>query len=143
MKAFWLDDHGAIDGDTLRAEGVHHDHHDVGAHDAPLAALMREHRYVERDQVELRPTTPDLDALLAKFDREHTHDEDEVRYVLEGEAIFDIRSRDDRWMRVVVSEGDLIVVPKQRHHRFELGATRTVRAVRLFQDRKGWVPKYR
>ncbi|UJR79423.1 1,2-dihydroxy-3-keto-5-methylthiopentene dioxygenase [Sandaracinus amylolyticus] len=143
MKAFWLDDHTAIDGDTLRAEGVHHDHHEVGAHDGPLAALMRAQGYVERDEVELRPTTPELDVLLAKFDREHTHDEDEVRFVLEGEAVFDIRSRDDRWMRVVVREGDLIVVPKDRNHRFELTETRTVRAVRLFRDRKGWVPRYR
>ncbi|MBW1762327.1 MAG: hypothetical protein JRJ24_12010 [Deltaproteobacteria bacterium] len=29
-----------------------------------------------------------------------------------------IRSRDDQWMRVLVESGDLIVVPKDRYHRF-------------------------
>lgn len=143
MRAFWRDDLSAIDGDTLRAEGVHHDHLAIGAHDAALEALMQANGYVERDEVELRPTTPELDVLLARFDREHTHDEDEVRFVLEGEAIFDIRSRHDRWMRVVVERGDLVVVPRERNHRFELTELRTVRCVRLFQDRAGWLPRYR
>lgn len=143
MKAFWLDDSAEIGSETLRAEGVHHERLEVGAHDAPLDALMRANGYVERDEVELRPTTEGLDAICAKFDREHTHDEDEVRFVLEGEGIFDIRSRDDRWMRVVVGVGDLIVVPKDRNHRFLLTDARTIRCVRLFQDRSGWVPRYR
>ena len=156
MRAFWLDRDeaidtaidDAIDDARLRAEGVHHERLAIGAHDAPLEALMRANGYVERDEIALRPTTEGLDAICAKFDREHTHDEDEVRFVLEGEGIFDIRSRDDRsrgdrWMRVVVGEGDLIVVPKDRHHRFLLTDARTIRCVRLFQDRKGWVPHYR
>ena len=63
--------------------------------------------------------------------------------MLEGEGIFDIRSRDDRWMRVKVEEGDLIVVPAKRYHRFELTETKTIRCVRLFQDQSGWVPVYR
>ena len=58
-----------------------------------------------------------------------------MRFVLEGEGIFDIRSRDDRWMRVVVEQGDLIVVPKDRHHRFMLTETKTIRCVRLFRTR--------
>jgi 1,2-dihydroxy-3-keto-5-methylthiopentene dioxygenase len=66
-----------------------------------------------------------------------------VRFVLEGEGIFDIRSRDDRWMRVVVERGDLIVVPKDRHHRFMLTEHKTIRCVRLFQDKSGWTPHYR
>jgi len=64
-------------------------------------------------------------------------------FVLEGEGIFDIRSKGDRWMRVKVEAGDLIVVPKERYHRFELTETKTIRCVRLFQDASGWVPEYR
>ncbi|GAB4215715.1 MAG: hypothetical protein OHK0013_41520 [Sandaracinaceae bacterium] len=63
--------------------------------------------------------------------------------MLEGAGIFDIRSRDDRWMRIEVGPGDLIVVPKGRHHRFFLTASRTIRALRLFEDQAGWVPHYR
>lgn len=63
--------------------------------------------------------------------------------MLEGAGVFDIRSSDDRWMRVVVEPGDLLVVPARRYHRFELTEARTIRCVRLFQDMSGWVPHYR
>ena len=36
--------------------------------------------YVTADVIDVTPATPDLDAMLAKFSREHWHDEDEVRY---------------------------------------------------------------
>jgi 1,2-dihydroxy-3-keto-5-methylthiopentene dioxygenase len=143
MKACWLDDGMPLEGVRLRDEGVHHDHLEIGAHEAPLAALMHARGYIERDEIALSPATEGLDAICARFDREHLHDEDEVRFVLEGEGVFDIRSRDDRWMRVEVGAGDLIVVPAARHHRFSLTDRRAIRCVRLFQDRAGWVPRYR
>jgi 1,2-dihydroxy-3-keto-5-methylthiopentene dioxygenase len=98
---------------------------------------------VEQDQVALAPSTPNLEAICAKFVDEHFHDDDEVRFVLEGEGIFDIRSHDDRWMRVLVQRGDLIIVPKDRHHRFMLTGSKNIRCVRLFKDSSGWVPHYR
>ncbi len=113
------------------------------AWEAPLRAFAAARGYVSQDLVALSPTTPNLDALGAKFAAEHHHDDDEVRFVLEGEGIFDIRSHDDRWMRVVVHPGDLIVVPKGRHHRFFLTEQRCIRCVRLFMDAAGWVPVYR
>lgn len=143
MRAFTLDDERPLDAAALAAEGIHTETLPVGAHDPAIAALMARGGYVERDEVAMRPATPDLAAIEARFSAEHLHDEDEVRFVLEGEGIFDIRSRDDRWMRIVVRPGDLIVVPKDRHHRFLLTAEKTIRCVRLFQDRKGWVPHYR
>ncbi len=145
MHARWLDRDEAIDADTLRAEGVLYERlsTDPYAYRAPIDTLKARAGYVEEDQVELRPDTPSLDAICAKFVDEHLHTEDEVRFVLEGEGVFDIRSREDRWMRVTVEEGDLIVVPKDRHHRFFLTDRKTIRCVRLFQDKSGWVPHYR
>jgi 1,2-dihydroxy-3-keto-5-methylthiopentene dioxygenase len=46
-------------------------------------------------------------------------------------------------MRVTVEPGDLLVVPKDRHHRFFLTDSKQIRCVRLFQDSAGWVPHYR
>lgn len=145
MRAHWLEEGGAIDAATLDAQGVHYQALplDEAGYQAPLDALKSARGYVEQDVVALQPDTPNLDTICAKFDREHTHDDDEVRFVLDGAGIFDIRSHDDRWMRVVVEAGDLIVVPKDRNHRFLLTDAKHIRCVRLFKDTSGWVPHYR
>jgi 1,2-dihydroxy-3-keto-5-methylthiopentene dioxygenase len=44
---------------------------------------------------------------------------------------------------VQVEKGDLIVVPKDRNHRFMLTERKAIRCVRLFKDAAGWVPHYR
>ena len=146
MKAHWLDsDQGAIAEAELLKQGITYQLLDTreAAYRAAVDAVKTDRGYIEEDIVELAPTTPNLDTICAKFVDEHHHDEDEVRFVLEGEGIFDIRSNDDRWMRVVVERGDLIVVPKGRHHRFLLTDSKHIRCVRLFRDRSGWIPHYR
>jgi 1,2-dihydroxy-3-keto-5-methylthiopentene dioxygenase len=116
---------------------------DPVAYQPPLDRLKAERGYVEQDIIALSPDTPNLEALCAKFIDEHLHTDDEVRYVLEGEGIFDLRSKDDRWMRVTVEQGDLLVVPANLHHRFMLTDRKQIRCVRLFKDSAGWVPHYR
>ena len=145
MKAHWLDSGGDISPATLGKNDVFYTRIDTAPERcrAPLDDVKRERGYIEEDVVELGPSTPNLDAVCAKFIDEHFHDDDEVRFVLEGEGIFDIRSLDDRWMRVEVHPGDLIIVPKDRHHRFLLTDKRSIRCVRLFKDRSGWTPHYR
>lgn len=148
MKANWLD--GETIGDeisveTLRTNGVLYEQLPLepSAYQEPLDRLKSEQGYIEQDEVQLSPETPELEQICARFVDEHYHDEDEVRFVLEGAGIFDIRSEDDRWMRVEVQQGDLIVVPKDRYHRFFLTDDKHIRCVRLFQDKSGWVPHYR
>ncbi len=143
MKATWLDDGSAISRETLAREGVLNEALPLDGYQPRMDALANEHGYTTQDEVALRPEMENLAAICKKFDDEHMHDEDEVRFVLEGEGVFDIRSGSDRMMRVVVEAGDLIVVPKGRYHRFELTEKRLIHCVRLFQDASGWVPKYR
>lgn len=148
MQLAWIEpqaDYPTLDVDHLRRNGVLYERLEL-ADDAYLAALdqlQAERGYIEQDVVELQPETPNLDAICAKFADEHLHTDDEVRFVLDGAGVFDIRDDDDRWMRVTVEPGDLIVVPKGRYHRFYLTNSKQIRCVRLFQDRAGWVPQYR
>ena len=146
MKVEWLDDpQKPCTLYDLEAVGVFHERLDLdpNAFQPTLDVLARERGYVEQDQVQLAPDTPKLDEICAKFKDEHLHTDDEVRFVLEGEGIFDIRSLDDRWMRVTVTQGDLIVVPANLYHRFCLTERKQIRCVRLFKDTSGWVPVYR
>ena len=145
MQAIHLSTNQPLSAEELRAEGVLYQQLslDEAEYQPVLDALRAEHGYIEQDLIALRPDTPKLDQMLAKFDSEHLHSEDEVRFILEGQGIFDIRSGDDRFIRVKVEAGDLIIVPKERYHRFELTETKTITAVRLFQNQSGWVPQYR
>ena len=148
MQLAWLepqDDFPTLDVAHLQSAGVHYQALELEgeAYQSELDVLKRERGYIEQDVIELRPDTENLDAICAKFKDEHLHTDDEVRFVLKGEGIFDIRDNDDRWMRVTVEAGDLIVVPKDRHHRFFLTDSKQIRCVRLFQDSSGWVPHYR
>jgi 1,2-dihydroxy-3-keto-5-methylthiopentene dioxygenase len=147
MKAFYLDNQELISAASLLAQDVwtahwpSDDNHPTTAQ--ALAQLRQQGGYTTKDIIELTPHTPNLEGVMKKFDGEHCHSEDEVRFVLAGSGVFDIRDRGDRMMRVVVEEGDAIVVPQGRYHRFELTASRHIRCVRLFQNQAGWVPDYR
>lgn len=145
MRAHWIERGRELTPAELDAEGIHHARLPIepANYQGPLDALKRDRGYIEQDIVALAPDTPNLDAICAKFVDEHSHDEDEVRFVLSGEGIFDIRSHADAWMRVHVQAGDLIVVPKDRFHRFMLTDDKHIRCVRLFRDAGGWVPRYR
>src|SRR6185503_11383032 len=48
--------------------------------------------YVTADVIDVTPATPGLDAMLAKFNIEHWHDEDEVRFIVRGRGLFHIHA---------------------------------------------------
>jgi 1,2-dihydroxy-3-keto-5-methylthiopentene dioxygenase len=78
----------------------------------------------------------------ARFNREHWHDEDEVRFIIEGRGLFHVHPANGPVFAIEVEAGDLIRVPRGTHHWFDLCADRRIRAIRLFQDPSGWTPHY-
>jgi 1,2-dihydroxy-3-keto-5-methylthiopentene dioxygenase len=98
--------------------------------------------YVTADVINVNPATPGLDAMLAKFNREHWHDEDEVRFIVHGTGLFHIHPKNAPVVAIQVQAGDLIRVPRGTLHWFDLCSDREIRAIRLFQDPSGWTPTY-
>jgi 1,2-dihydroxy-3-keto-5-methylthiopentene dioxygenase len=98
--------------------------------------------YVTADVIDVNAATPGLEAMLARFNSEHWHDEDEVRLIVEGRGLFHINPRTGPVFAIEVEAGDLIRVPRGTHHWFDLCADRRIRAIRLFQDPSGWTPHY-
>ena len=98
--------------------------------------------YVTADVIDVKPETPGLDAMLARFSREHWHDEDEVRMIVEGRGLFHIHPPGGPVFALEVEPGDLIRVPRGTHHWFDLCSDKRIQAVRLFQDPSGWTPHY-
>ena len=114
----------------------------LAAYAAEIDRLKAAGGYVTADVIDVSPQTPNLDAMLAKFRKEHWHDEDEVRFILRGRGVFHIHPQDAPVMAIEVGPADLIRVPRGTHHWFDLCSERDIRAIRLFQDVSGWTPRY-
>ena len=143
MKAVWLDSKNELTSQELKSEGIFTERFSVENYQAGLDGIKKNWGYHSQDLVELSPETPNLETICAKFDKEHLHTDDEVRFVVEGEGYFDIRSKADRWMHVFVGPGDFILVPADRHHLFYLTEKKHIRCVRLFKENPSWTPVYR
>ena len=98
--------------------------------------------YQTADVVTLYPDTPNLDTMLAKFDKKHLHSDDEVRFVVQGRGVFTLFPASGEVIDAELHPGDFITVPKDYKHHFVLCADRQITAIRLFTDAAGWVAKY-
>ncbi len=114
----------------------------LAAYKDKVAELSARGGYTAADVIDVKPDTPNLDVMLAKFSREHWHDEDEVRFIVAGRGIFHIHQPSAPVFVIEVEAGDLIRVPRGTLHWFDLCADRRIRAIRLFQDPSGWTPHY-
>ena len=112
------------------------------AYSSEIESLKSRGGYTTADVIDIDSNTPDLEGMLAKFRKEHFHDEDEVRFTIEGRGVFHINPQNGPVVSVEVSEGDLLRVPKGTHHWFDLCQDRRIRAIRLFQNKSGWTPYY-
>lgn len=135
-------DYERWDTDGLRVGEDASDEEILEAYSDEIEQLKESGGYVTSDVINVSPETPGLDEMLAKFNKEHWHDEDEVRYIVKGHGLFHIAPEDGSVVAIEMEAGDLIRVPRGTRHWFDLCADRTVRAIRLFQDPSGWTPHY-
>lgn len=98
--------------------------------------------YASRDLIVLHPGVPNLDGLLAKFTPAHTHADDEVRYIVDGEGVFGFTLPDGAQVELTVHPEEFINVPAGTEHWFHLTDARRIKAVRYFIGTAGWVPEY-
>jgi 1,2-dihydroxy-3-keto-5-methylthiopentene dioxygenase len=143
--------------DFLLPHGIHYDRWPVAgridrdasqeeilaAYEPEVAALKERSGYIIADVVNITPDIPNLQEMLDKFNKEHRHAEDEVRFIVKGRGIFYIHPENgDPVYSIEVEEGDLINVPAGTKHWFDLCADRSIRAIRLFKEKAGWTPLY-
>jgi 1,2-dihydroxy-3-keto-5-methylthiopentene dioxygenase len=110
--------------------------------DCYFEQLQQSSGYTSRDLIVLHPEVPNLDTMLQKFDKVHTHADDEVRYIVAGEGIFGFVRPDGSQVELTVQPQEYINVPAGTEHWFYLTPARCVKAVRYFCGTGGWVPEY-
>lgn len=114
----------------------------LAAYAAEIDELKRRGGYVTADVINVTPATPKLDEMLDRFNKEHRHADDEVRFIVKGHGIFHIHPDDGLVFSIQMEAGDMINVPAGTRHWFDLCGDRTIRAIRLFKDPSGWTPLY-
>lgn len=141
--------------DRLRTIGVRFEQWQpdapVKAGDSPEAILMAYQRDIDRivdeagfvtvDVISVDRHNPDKDALRQKFLSEHRHTEDEVRFFVSGCGLFYLHLA-GKVYSVLCEKGDLLSVPANTQHWFDLGAEPDLAAIRFFNNPEGWVAHY-
>ena len=113
----------------------------TGEDDALLSKIKQERGYSYTDIVHVCPEKlPEYETKIKNFYREHIHYDEEIRYIMEGTGYFDVRDIDDRWIRISLEAGDMIILPEGMYHRFTCTASNYAKAMRLFVGEPVWTP---
>ncbi|GAA4414971.1 acireductone dioxygenase [Actinokineospora soli] len=116
----------------------------LAAYRSEVDRVSAEGPYPLVDVVRLVPDDTDpewpakAEVARTKFLDEHTHDEDEVRFFVEGQGCFYLHLG-DKVYAVVCTAGDLMSVPAGTTHWFDMGTRPHFCAIRFFQAPDGWV----
>jgi 1,2-dihydroxy-3-keto-5-methylthiopentene dioxygenase len=120
----------------------------LAAYNSDVTRLNELEGFTTVDVVRMRRTS-ETDAEWAekvtggrnKFLAEHTHDDDEVRFFVEGSGAFYLRANNKVHI-VVCQAGDLLGFPAGMTHWFDMGTNPGFCAIRFFHDPNGWVGNF-
>lgn len=110
----------------------------LAAYESDVSRIMKEGGYRSVDVVRVKPDNPNREELRQKFLAEHTHDDDEVRFFVDGAGAFYLR-KEGKVYRVICERNDLISVPAGITHWFDTGPAPDFCAIRIFTTPEGWV----
>jgi 1,2-dihydroxy-3-keto-5-methylthiopentene dioxygenase len=113
----------------------------LAAYRPAIKRLQAEGGYHTVDCIHMRPDHPQKTELRAKFLNEHTHSEDEVRFFVRGDAVFYLHLGEDVYA-VHCHAGDLLSVPANTPHWFDMGEQPAFTAIRFFNNTEGWVARF-
>jgi len=122
-------------GDNPQPEQV------IAAYQHEIDKLVAEKGYQSWDVISMRPDHEQREALRRKFLSEHTHGEDEVRFFVAGAGLFCLHL-DGKIFQILCEKNDLISVPANTRHWFDMGGSPSFTAIRLFDNPEGWIAHF-
>ena len=111
------------------------------AYKRDIDRIVVEEGFVTVDVISVDSQNPNKAALRQKFLSEHIHTEDEVRFFVDGCGLFYLHVI-GKVYSVLCEKGDLLSVPANTPHWFDLGAEPNLAAIRFFNNPDGWVAHY-
>lgn len=108
------------------------------AYQRSIDELNKRYHFKSVDVVALRPDNPQKDELRKKFLSEHTHADFELRFFVDGSGLFYLHLGDKVYL-VLCEKGDLISVPANTPHWFDMGKEPNFKCIRLFTTEEGWL----
>jgi 1,2-dihydroxy-3-keto-5-methylthiopentene dioxygenase len=106
-----------------------------------IEQLNADYGFQSVDVVSLGPDHPDKTTLRNKFLAEHTHEDFEVRFFVDGRGLFYLHV-DEQVYLILCEQGDLISVPANTTHWFDMGANPRFKCIRFFTTPDGWQGKF-
>ncbi|CAN1279910.1 Acireductone dioxygenase 2 [Linum perenne] len=112
--------------------------------DEELKKIRKDRGYSYVDFCEVCPEKlPNYEQKIKNFFEEHLHTDEEIRYcnflypltcVYVFKGYFDVRDRNDKWLRVWVKKGGMIVLPAGIYHRFTLDTENYIKVNYLIEQ---------
>lgn len=113
----------------------------IEAYREPIDRLMKRFGFQSVDVISLTAANPQKEAMRDKFLHEHTHDDFETRFFVEGQGLFNIR-KNGKVYATLCQRGDLLNLPAHTTHWFDMGPEPNLKAIRLFTTTEGWVANF-
>ncbi|MGB8689532.1 MAG: cupin domain-containing protein [Microcoleus sp.] len=101
---------------------------------------LKEKGYLRRDLVVLHPDLPNLSNLLKEYGACHTHTDETIRYVIEGESSVGFLLSDGKQARLQLYPGESITIPTNVEHWFHPTVSPRLKLVRYFNKNDNGVP---
>lgn len=109
----------------------------LGAYKESVDRLNKQFGFRSVDVVSLGPDHPKKDELRQKFLSEHAHADFEIRFFVDGSGLFYLHVADKVYL-VLCEKGDLISVPANVTHWFDMGKNPGFKCIRFFTTENGW-----
>ena len=113
----------------------------LAAYQDSIDRLNERFGFQSADVISLQADHPQKDALRNKFLSEHVHADFEVRFFVDGKGLFYIHKNNQVYL-VMCTRGDLISVPADTTHWFDMGTAPCLQCIRLFTTEDGWVADF-
>jgi 1,2-dihydroxy-3-keto-5-methylthiopentene dioxygenase len=111
------------------------------AYQDEIERLNADHGFQSVDVVSLGPDHPDKVALRNRFLAEHIHEDFEIRFFVDGRGLFYLHVGGQVCL-VLCEQGDLISVPANTTHWFDMGTNPSFKCIRFFTTPEGWLGKF-